>query len=406
MNLNGIVGKGFLRRIGGEGLLLAAANSLSGIIWGANSVLLSIYMLNIGMRPTLIGLVIGLFSLMSALGSLVIGYVADLMDRVRLFTVLSLIGGSLVLLMATGVPFIVSTAYLLTALFNRYVVLTAIVGEYAKRRGASDELFSLSSTFNVAFSVVGSLIASLPSYLGRLGYGIVFTIEALSIYLTIPMVLAAVKRIDKSILKAGVDRLSLGDLGRLRSSWLLKRLLPEAIIGLGAGVIIPLFSLWFYLKFHINIANLSIVYAVSDATLALGTLTAPAVSRFLRSRVKAVVSLEGLATAILAVIPSIYNLPVLLALFIARNTLMNMANPLLTSLINELTPREERGRVFGIWNMLSSIPRTVGPELGGYLIDIGYLDLPLYITSALYATAVTLFYILLRGVEGTRKIET
>jgi hypothetical protein len=36
----------------------------------------------------------------------------------------------------------------------------------------------------------------------------------------------------------------------------------------------------------------------------------------------------------------------------------------------------------------------------------GQLDLPLYITSALYATAVTLFYILLRGVEGTRKIET
>ncbi|MDT7903564.1 MAG: MFS transporter, partial [Caldivirga sp.] len=75
-------------------------------------------------------------------------------------------------------------------------------------------------------------------------------------------------------------------------------------------------------------------------------------------------------------------------------------------LINELTPREERGRVFGIWNMLSSIPRTVGPELGGYLINIGYLDLPLYITSALYAIAVTLFYILLKGVEGTRKIET
>nr|KJR72508.1 MAG: hypothetical protein TU36_01680 [Vulcanisaeta sp. AZ3] len=98
--------------------------------------------------------------------------------------------------------------------------------------------------------------------------------------------------------------------------------------------------------------------------------------------------------------PSIYNLLVLLALFIIRNTLMNMANPLLTSLINELVPREERGRVFGIWNMISSIPRAVGPGIGGYLMGIGYLDLPLYITSILYATAVVLFYTLLRGVEN------
>ncbi|MFP3216907.1 MAG: MFS transporter, partial [Vulcanisaeta sp.] len=59
--------------------------------------------------------------------------------------------------------------------------------------------------------------------------------------------------------------------------------------------------------------------------------------------------------------------------------------------------KEERGRVFGIWNMLSSIPRAVGPGLGGYLMSIGYLDLPLYITSMLYATAVSLFYVLLRG---------
>jgi len=384
------------------GLLLAMANSLSGIIWGANSVMLSIYMLSIGMSPAFIGLVLGAFSLMGALGSLIMGYLADFMDRVKLFILLSLIGGSLVLLMITGVPIIVSTAYILTALFNRYgyaVVLTTIVGEYAKRRDISDELFSLSSTFNVAFSVVGSLLAVLPGYLGRFGYDLVFLAEAASLYLTIPMVLRAVKYLDKSILNVKIERLSLRDLGRLRSSWLLKRLIPEAIIGLGAGIIIPLFSLWFYLKFHVDLASLSLVYAISNATLALGTLMAPIISRAFRSRVISVVSLEGLATVVLAVMPSIYNLPILLTLFIIRNTLMNMANPLLTSLINELAPREERGRVFGIWNMLSSIPRAVGPGLGGYLMDIGYLDLPLYLTSMLYATAVVLFYILLRDVE-------
>ncbi|WP_252901572.1 MFS transporter [Vulcanisaeta sp. JCM 14467] len=148
-------------RIGRVGFLLVTANSLSGIIWGANSVILSIYMLSIGMSATLIGVVLGLFSLMNALGSLIVGYLTDFMDRVRLFMVLSLISGSLILLMITGVPAIVSIAYLMTALFNRYVVLTAIVGEFAKQRNVSDEMFSLSSSFNIIFSVVGSVMAVL-----------------------------------------------------------------------------------------------------------------------------------------------------------------------------------------------------------------------------------------------------
>ncbi|WP_252901571.1 MFS transporter [Vulcanisaeta sp. JCM 14467] len=228
--------------------------------------------------------------------------------------------------------------------------------------------------------------------------------EALAVYLTIPLILNAIRHLDPAIVNVRIERVSLRDLGRLRSSWLLKRLLPEALIGLGAGVIIPLFSLWFYLKFHVNIASLGVVYAISNATLALGTLMAPSISRLMRSRVASVVMLEGLATGVLAIMPSIYDLPLLLALFIVRNTLMNMANPLLTSLINELVPREERGRVFGIWNMISSIPRAVGPGIGGYLMDIGYLDLPLYITSALYATAVVLFYALLRGVENRVRV--
>ncbi|WP_264890725.1 MFS transporter [Vulcanisaeta souniana] len=393
-----------LSRIDRVGLLLATANSLSGIIWGANSVILSIYMLSIGISTTLIGIVLGLFSLMSALGSFIVGYLTDLMDRVRLFIILSIISGSLILLMAIGVPIIVSAAYLASALFNRYVVLTAMIGEYAKQRNVSDEVFSLSSSFNVVFSVVGSAIAVLPSYLGRLGYELTFIIEAIAVYLTIPLVLNAIRHLDPAVVNVRIERIDLRDLSRLHSSWLLKRLVPEAIIGLGAGVIIPLFSLWFYLKFHINIASLGVVYAVSNATLALGTLMAPTISRLMRSRVISVVMLEGLATGVLAIMPSIYDLPLLLALFIVRNTLMNMASPLLTSLINELVPREERGRVFGIWNMISSIPRAVGPSIGGYLMDVGYLDLPLYITSALYAVAVILFYVLLGGVEGRIRV--
>ncbi len=392
------------RAIGREGALLAVANSIVGIMFGANSVILSIYMLNMGMKPTLIGVVLGVSSLMNALGSLITGYLSDFVNKLSLFTVLSLASGSLVLLLITGSPSIIAVAYPLTSLLNRGVISIAISGEYAKRRGISSVFFSLSSSLNVVFSVIGSLVAVLPNYMGRMGYDMVFIIEALSVYLSIPIMLSAIRRIGINVFEVKISRVSLRDLRELKSSWLLKRLIPESLIGLGAGVIIPLFSLWFYLKFHVSISNLSIVYAASNATLALGTLAAPVFSRILRSRVTSVILLEGLATGILALMPIIVNLPVLLVLFITRNTLMNMANPLLTSLINDLVPGEERGRVFGIWMLLSSIPRALGPGIGGYLMNSGYLDLPLYITSVLYAIAVTLFYVLLKNVEKVSKL--
>ena len=392
------------RAIGREGALLAVANSIVGIMFGANSVILSIYMLNMGMKPTLIGVVLGASSLMNALGSLITGYLSDFVNKLSLFTVLSLASGSLVLLLITGSPSIIAVAYPLTSLLNRGVISIAISGEYAKRRGISSEFFSLSSSLNVVFSVIGSSVAVLPNYMGRMGYDMVFIIEALSVYLSIPIMLSAIRRIGINVFEVKISRVSLRDLRELKSSWLLKRLIPESLIGLGAGVIIPLFSLWFYLKFHVSISNLSIVYAASNATLALGTLAAPVFSRILRSRVTSVILLEGLATGILALMPIIVNLPVLLVLFITRNTLMNMANPLLTSLINDLVPGEERGRVFGVWMLLSSIPRALGPGIGGYLMNSGYLDLPLYITSVLYAIAVTLFYVLLKNVEKVSKL--
>ncbi|WP_069807609.1 MFS transporter [Vulcanisaeta thermophila] len=389
----------YLRYIKRSGVLLAIANSLGGIIWGANSVVLSIYMLSIGLNPLLIGLVLGAFSLLNALGSLVVGYLADFMDRVTLYLVFSIISGSLVLLLTSKLVWVVAIAYPLSAFFNRYVISSAIMGEFAKRERLSDELFSLSSSLNTIFSVAGSLMASLPTYLGPLGYDLIFIVESLAIFASIPLMLLATRNLSPDIVNVRIEKFSIKDIVRLRSLGLILRLMPEALIGLGAGVIIPLFSLWFYLKFHISIGSISIMFAISNATLSLGILMAPLISRRLGSRVLSVVLLEGVATAILALMPLVYWIPLLMVMFVLRNTLMNMASPLLTSLINELTPREERGRVFGVWNTLSSIPRAVGPSIGGYLMNAGYLDLPLYITSLLYAVAVSLFYVLLRDYE-------
>jgi MFS family permease len=378
------------------GIVLVVSNALSGIIWGANSVILSIYLINIGVSPFLIGITYGGFSLLNALGSILVGYFTDAIERTKLYILLSLLNGTLLLLFITNNPYIVLFAYLLTALFNRNVISTTLLGEYSREYNTSENIFSLSSSLNIGFSVLGSLLSSLPSYIGILGYYLIFIIESASIYLSGLLIFTIKNSLPPSPKKININ---LSDLIHLKSNWLLKRLLPEALIGLGAGVIIPLFSLWFYLKFNVDPFHLSIVYAISNITLALGTLSAPLASKIFKSRVKTIITLQGLATILLIIIAITTNLTTALTLFILRNTLMNMSNPLLTSLINDLAPSEEKGRIFGIWNTASSIPRALGPGIGGYLINNGYLDTPIYITAILYTSAITLFYILFKNIE-------
>lgn len=48
----------------------------------------------------------------------------------------------------------------------------------------------------------------------------------------------------------------------------------EAVIGLGAGIVIPLMSLWFELRFNESARDMSPVFALSDLTLALTVLAA------------------------------------------------------------------------------------------------------------------------------------
>ncbi len=369
------------------------AGSLAGFIWGANQVALSIYLVKIGLDVAQIGAVYGASTAAMAAGSLLWGYLADIYDRRRLYYALSFASATFTALMATAKPLVIAASYISASLLNRGVVYSAILGDYAKARGLSNEAFSFSSSLSSFFAALGSLSTSVTAA-GIPGFQTLFLLESLAIAVS-----AALLSLSEPVAAVERGRLSL-DLRTLRSYWLLKRLIPESLIGLGAGVIIPLFSLWFYIKFHVSVGSLAVFYAASDLTLALGAASAPLIARALRSRVDAVVVLQSLATALLASMPFVGSAEIALSLFVARTALMNMANPLLSALINDLVPQEERGRVFGLWNTLSNVPRAVGPAIGGYLMGSGMMDAPLFITAGLYAVAVALFKALLGQAES------
>jgi len=115
--------------------------------------------------------------------------------------------------------------------------------------------------------------------------------------------------------------------------------------------------------------------------------------------VNSLIICQGLAIVLLVGIPELPNYAVVSVLYVARNFLMNMSQPLETSFLMSIVEPEERASASAVAGTASSITRAVSPSLGGYFMSSVSLSLPFYLTAALYATSTVLFYAFFKNVR-------
>src|SRR5438132_11048895 len=70
--------------------------------------------------------------------------------------------------------------------------------------------------------------------------------------------------------------------------------------------------------------------------------------------------------------------------YIVRAALMNMAGPLIDSFSMSIFPAEQRGLVSALSNVMFPLPNSFGTYLGGFILDMGLLQLPFFTSSVLY----------------------
>ena len=181
----------------------------------------------------------------------------------------------------------------------------------------------------------------------------------------------------------------------LKSAGVVGKFAVDSLIGLGAGALLPLISLWFSLAFKVSRLLLTPVFIASQVSLSLGTLIAPRLGEKF-GKVKAIVYTHVIAIILLFLIPFSPTFLIASALYVMRNVSMNMTSPLFSSLVLQLVPREERGRAQTLIQLMDSIPRSVGPTLGGYFLSLGVLWVPFVFTGTLYSVSTGLFYFMFR----------
>ena len=174
--------------------------------------------------------------------------------------------------------------------------------------------------------------------------------------------------------------------------------LNAALIGCGAGLVIPFMNLYFKHRFECSSAQIGTFFSIAQVLTAIAALSAPAMARRF-GKLRTAVASELLSLPFLVTLGREQHLPVAVAAFWLRATFMQASTPLLQAFVMEVLPPELRARSTSLNNMLWNLGWAVSATLAGAIIARFGYDVPFYMTAALYLTAALTFYHAFRGTK-------
>jgi len=169
-------------------------------------------------------------------------------------------------------------------------------------------------------------------------------------------------------------------------------------IGLGAGFIIPLIPTWLLLKFGVDDAMSGPLLAVSNITIGLAAIP----SAYLAKRygmVNAVVMVTSSATFFMFTLAFVPSAGLAAGVYLVRAALMNMSSPILDSFLMGIVAKEERGVASAINSIFWRLPNSISTIIGGAILAAGVYDLPFYLATGFYAVGIALLYVFFKNVR-------
>ncbi len=391
-------------KISNEAKLLIYSSFIIGLTQGFMWVDFPVYLDQIGYTPFQIGVILTFNTFIGALLMLPIGSLSDKYGRKKFIVLARLISSLafIILTFFTGFFEILLAASLMGIAFansgSSYMALLTEKSEESTR----NTVFAFSSFISGVATSAGMLVGAVPPYLSKF-----FQLSLVNSY----RVLYAIALIGSLISLLPILKIKesyRGHHGKIilfpkASKNVVIRLSVLGMIGLGAGVLVRIFPLWFYLCYNTNVNVLGPLFSITQFLTAVASLTTPSMAKVM-GEIKTIVYTESTSIAILIAMPFMPLYYLAGVLYVLRSLLMNMSAPIQNSFIMSLIPENERALASSIINFFDSLPRSFGPFISGLFIQLGYLNLPFFFTATLYSFSVAGFYILFRRAKENVKL--
>lgn len=376
---------------------------LAAISGSAFNVLFGIYLKNLGFNEQLVGEILSLMTLGTALGALPVSALAGRFSKKR-----TIVGGLCIMILCGLVlinihhVFIMQMAAFIYGAGQASVMILQAPILYEN----TDESFRVTA-FSIAFVlqnlafvissfVLGHSSAVLTSYLGSTGanallMNIATFSQVLAIYFTLQFTGKSMEARQSQTHFSSVLWATLGDFKAVLSGGALLYVIQVAFIGFGAGLVVPFFSI--YLKYMLSISDgvVGTIMAISQVGTILGGLIVSPLSRRFGS-VKTVLACQLLSIPFLLSISLPQGIIIITISFFFRSSLMNMASPIISTLSMEIVSEKARTSMSSVVAMTNNLFRAVGIYVGGIMMyNISY-NSPYYLTILCYLIGTFIFY--------------
>lgn len=384
-------------------VLMFASSSLFGVTWS----ILAPYLRSLGFTAAEYGGLGALGLYFSLAATLVSGWLSDRVGS-RILILAGTLASSLSLVMlSTGHTYLIYASFCLSGLGMGAVHVAGIV--LASRIVSESLVHSMSYT--AASSMIGGGLGTLvggwiPVILGRLAglsmvesYRIVLLIAGILSPLPALLILPRVRE----VVRTGESETKKRDI-EVRMPWgvLVRLLIINMIISLGAGMSIHIIDYYFVAKFNVTSRELGTVLGAQNTIMGATMLFMPTLSSRVGGPLRAYILVAAPSIPLIVAMTLTSSYTIAAALYIVRSILMNVANPLYQAFEMSLIPSEYRGRGASLISVAWQIPAGIGRYVGGHMMD-RHIESPLLATSALYTLALTLLAILFSDHVFTRK---
>ncbi|MEI6509542.1 MAG: MFS transporter [bacterium] len=375
---------------------------LIGVGFSIFSLLFNLTLREAGFSEDLIGRILSLGSLGTFLAALPAAYLAKRFPAQTILVVSSLLGAFGYLAQASFLqPELLMGANLFVG--GVLTVSRLLSAPFFMRNSSSSErahLFAFNMAVGVLAGILGNLLGGyLPTLFQSFGLP---HLTALQVSLGTGAVLALTGLIPYGLIrekKEAGPSITVRQLFRAQDKRLIVKIcIPYALVGMGAGLVIPFLNLYFRDVFGASPGQIGVYFAFLQGMMVLGFLSGPVLARRL-GMINTIV-LSQLASIpfmlILALAPS---LPLALAAFLIRGTLMNMSGPIQSLFNMEMVPAADR-EVTNSFSVLAwNGAWTISSWVGGSIIHTLSFSISFYITIGFYILSSLAYYFLFRRVE-------
>lgn len=383
---------------------LFAARILRSIAQGFLTVVIPLYIASLGLSTLAFGSILSIAALGSAAVSLGIGLFGDRYGRrpvALIITVMSVFGTAGFALVHS---FAGLAAMAVLSTFGRgggaaagaswgplfSAIQPMIAGSCSDEQRTS--VFSGLSVIGAIAGAIGSLIATVPAILHGAGwtwvaaYRVMFWAASGLAVLNV-LSLVQVREVRPQRRSIWPSRHSLSVLGRLA--------VTNVVNGFGMGLLGPLLTYWFYLRYHVGAAELGVLYTIANGLSVLPYLGAPALARRLGAVVT--VSMSRAVSALLllgmAICPTFLWAS---GVYLVRIMTALVSMPVRQSFVMGVTEEGNRSTVSAFSGLPVQLGSSVSPSIGSYLMEAWTLEAPLFLAAVFQLINSALYFGLFR----------